>query len=185
MVSGRFLPPRLPACRCSEPAELDQFGLARLQSEAEPAQPTTQSVLYAQSVRPILETDHEVVDVAHQSGFAPQPDLHHALEPEVENIMKIQVAQQHTDRAALWCSHLARMDCSIFQDARLQPTPDQIDQAQITDSMCDEPEHPIVIEAPEEVLQIRLQHPTDLAAGDDLVEGRQGMVGTKPGSAAE
>jgi len=40
----------------SEPAELDQFGLARLQSEAEPAQPTTQSVLYAQSVRPILET---------------------------------------------------------------------------------------------------------------------------------
>jgi len=77
------------------------------------------------------------------------------------------------------------MDCSIFQDARLQPTPDQIDQARITDSMRDEPEHPIVIEAPEEVLQIRLQHLADLAAGDDLVEGRQGMVGTKPGSAAE
>ena len=38
----------------------------------------------AQSVRSILEADHEVVDVAHQSGFAPQPAPDHALEPKVE-----------------------------------------------------------------------------------------------------
>jgi hypothetical protein len=28
-----------------------------------------------------LETDHKVIDVAHQSGFAPQPNLDDALEP--------------------------------------------------------------------------------------------------------
>jgi hypothetical protein len=35
-------------------------------------------------VRSILETDHKVIDLAYQSGFAPQPVLHHAFEPEVE-----------------------------------------------------------------------------------------------------
>src|SRR6267142_829602 len=54
-----------------------------------------------------LEADHKVVDVAHQSGFAPQPALHHALEPEVEHIMEIEVAQQHADRSALRCSFFA------------------------------------------------------------------------------
>ena len=38
------------------------------------------------------------------------------------------------------------MDLSIFQNARFQPAPDQTDQAWITDSMRDEPEHPIMIE---------------------------------------
>ena len=51
--------------------------------------------------------------------------------------------------------------------------------------MRDEPEHPIVIEAPEEVLQIRLQHPPNLAASNDLIEGCQGMMGTEPRPAAE
>jgi hypothetical protein len=42
--------------------------------------------------------------------------------------------------------------------------------------MRDEAEDPIMIETPEEVLQIRLQHPPDFAAGDSLIEGRQGMM---------
>ena len=37
-------------------------------------------------------------------------------------------------------------------------------------------EDPIMIETPEEVLQIRLQYPSDFAAGDSLIEGRQGMM---------
>ena len=45
------------------------------------------------------------------------------------------------------------MNRSIFQDARFQPTPDQADQARIADSMFDKSEHPIVIEAHEEVLK--------------------------------
>ncbi len=33
-----------------------------------------------------------------------------------------------------------------------------------------------MIETPEEVLQIRLQHPTHLDTGDGHIEGRQGMM---------
>src|SRR5206468_12846199 len=93
--------------------------------------------------------DHKVIDIAHQPGFAPQPALHDAFKPEVEHIVQIKVAQKYADRSPLRCSFLVRMDLSIFQDTRFQPAPDQTDQAWITDSMRDEPEHPIMIETPE------------------------------------
>jgi len=100
-------------------------------------------------------------------------------------MLGLHVAQWHTDRSTLRGSLLARMDRSIFEDARFQPTPDQVDQARITDSMFDKSEDPIMIETPEEVLQIRLQHPADHAAGDDLIEGRQGVMGAELRPAAE
>jgi len=59
-----------------------------------------------------LEADYKVIDIAHQSGFAPQPAFDHALEPEVEHMMEIQVAQQHADRAPLRSSLIAWVDCS-------------------------------------------------------------------------
>ena len=66
--------------------------------------------------------------------------------------MKVEVAQKHTDRSALWRSLFARMHRSVFQDTRFQPAPDQADQARITDSMFDKPEDPIMIETPERLL---------------------------------
>src|SRR6202007_3419744 len=99
--------------------------------------------------------------------------------------MEVEVAQKYAHRPTLWRSLFARMDRSVLQDPRFQPAPDQADQTRITDSMLDKPENPIVIETPKEVLQIRLQHPARQAAGDDLVEGRQGMMSAEPWSAAE
>ena len=162
-----------------EPTELNQLGFGRLESEAELSQPKAQRLLNTDGVRSILEADHKVIDIAHQSGFAPQPPLDYAFEPEVEHKMKIEVAQEYADRSALRSSLLARLDLSVFQNARFQPAPDQTDQAWITDSMRDKAEDPIMIETPEEVLQIRLQHPPDFAAGDSLIEGRQGMMSTE------
>src|SRR5262249_35217829 len=92
---------------------------------------------------------------------------------------------QHANRSTLRGSLLARMNRSIFQDACFQPTPDQADQARIAYSMFDKPEDPIMIETPEEVLQVRLQHPASHAAADDLMGGRQGVMGSGLGRAAE
>src|SRR5262249_48116872 len=96
--------------------------------------------------------------------------------------MKVHVAQQHADRSTLRGSLLARMNRSIFQDARFQPPPDQADQARIAYSMFDKPEDPIMIETPEEVLQVRLQHPANHAAADDLIGRRQGVLLLSPGN---
>ena len=65
-----------------EPAKFDQFGLGRFQSEAELRQAVTEGVFDAKRIFAILEADHKVVDIAYQSGFAPQPPLHNALELE-------------------------------------------------------------------------------------------------------
>ena len=51
--------------------------------------------------------------------------------------------------------------------------------------MFDKSEDPIVTEAPEEVLQVRLQHPSFLAASNDLIEGRQSMMGAELWPAAK
>src|ERR1700726_1471087 len=58
-------------------------------------------------------------------------------------------------------------------------------EGRIADSMFDKSEDPIVIEAPKEVLQIRLQHPANQPAGDDLSKGPQSMMGAELWSAAE
>jgi hypothetical protein len=53
-----------------EPTELNQLGFGRLKSETKLPQPKAQRVLNADGGRSILETDHKVIDIAHQSGFA-------------------------------------------------------------------------------------------------------------------
>jgi hypothetical protein len=132
-----------------------------------------------------LEADHKVIDIAHQAGFASQSALHNALEPEVEHMMEVKIAQKYADRSTLRRAFLIRSDFPVFEDTRFQPAPDQTDQARITDSMLNKAESPVVTETPEEVLQIRLQHPADLAASNGLVEGCQGMMRAKPGPAAK
>jgi hypothetical protein len=50
--------------------------------------------------------------------------------------------------------------------------------------MLDKPENAVVTETPEEVLQIRLQHPAYHAIGNDLIEGRQGRRALSFGAVA-
>src|SRR5215472_234163 len=88
--------------------------------------------------------------------------------------MQVHIAQHDADRTALWGSLLVWIDLAVFQDACLQPAPDQADHARIADAVLHEAEPPFVTETPKEILQVRLQHPAHLAAGDYLVEGCQG-----------
>src|SRR5207245_9996969 len=76
--------------------------------------------------------------------------------------MQVHVAQHDADRTALWGSLLVWIDLAVFQDACLQPAPDQADHARIADAVLHEAEHPFVTETPEEILQVRLQHPAHL-----------------------
>src|SRR5689334_6661041 len=94
--------------------------------------------------------------------------------------MQIRVAQQHADRSPLGRPLFARIDRPLFQNARFQPASDKTDQTWIPDSMFDKVNQPLMTETSEEILQIRFQHPSCLTAGDDLVEGRQRMMGTQP-----
>ena len=52
-----------------------------------------------------------------------------------EHIVRVQVAQQDADRPSLWGSLLAGMPFSVFKNARLQPSSNQADDPQISDSV--------------------------------------------------
>ena len=77
------------------------------------------------------------------------------------------------------------MDLPIFQYACLEPAPDQADQTRISDSVFHEAEQPSMIKAPEEVLQIRLQHPPHLATGDQSGRSQSFWCGHYPLSATD
>jgi hypothetical protein len=71
------------------PAKFDQFGFRRFQSQAESPQPLHKRLLNTKSVRAILETQQEVIDIPHHAGLAPKPRLDHTLEPQIEHIVEV------------------------------------------------------------------------------------------------
>lgn len=77
------------------------------------------------------------------------------------------------------------MNFLIFQYTCFQPAPDQADQAWVSNSMLDKAEHPFVTQAPEEVLQIRLQYPFHLPSGNHFVKCCQCLMGAPPRPSAK
>jgi hypothetical protein len=140
----RTLPAAFARVSLCESTKFDELGLGRFQGQAELPQPLAQSLLNSKGIFSVLETQHKVVDVSQHVGFAPQARLDHALEPEVERVVQVHVAQQDADRTTLWRSLLVRMNHSVFQNACFQPAPDQADQARISDSVLNKPEQPLV-----------------------------------------
>jgi hypothetical protein len=114
----------------------------------------------------LLTLRREVVDISHHAGLAPKSRLDHSLEPQIEHIMQIYVTQQYADRPSLRSSFFARMNLSILQNTCLQPAPNQTNQTLISYSVLHEAEHPFVTQAPEEILEVRLQHPLDFPASN-------------------
>jgi len=51
--------------------------------------------------------------------------------------------------------------------------------------MFNKAKRPFVVETPKEILQIGPQHPSNLAASDDLSKGRHSMMSAQPCPAAE
>src|SRR5262249_37347023 len=86
---------------------------------------------------------------------------------------------------SLRSSLFARVNFTILKHTCLQPAPNQTDQALISYSVFQEAEHPFVTQAPEEILEVRLQHPLDFAARDPFVKSRKRLVGTSAGPSAK
>jgi hypothetical protein len=79
--------------------KLNQLGLARLQRKREFIESLAQNRLNSFSVFPKLEADYKVIDIPHQISLASQSRFDLPFEPEVQNLMQIQITQQHTDHS--------------------------------------------------------------------------------------
>ncbi|MDA3920854.1 MAG: hypothetical protein PF501_09285 [Salinisphaera sp.] len=107
------------------------------------------------------------------------------LEPKIQHIVQIQVAQQNADRTALRCTRFVGMHFTFFQYAGFQPSSYQADDARITDPVFNKAQQPFMIQAAKEVLHIGLQHPAHPLAGNRLIEGCQCMMRAATGSTAK
>src|SRR5215469_9628694 len=96
--------------------------------------------------------------------------------------MQVHITQQYADRTSLWSALLVRLYLSVFQYVCFPPAPDQADQTRVSDSMFDKAEHPFVTQAPEKVLQIRLQNPFHFPTSNPFMPCCQCLMGasTRP-----
>src|SRR5271165_2598843 len=121
MVSGRFLP-RLAACRCANRPNSTSLVL-----DGSRVRPNFPSRLHKASWTRRASSrywKHSTKSSIYLTRRAsPRKRLDHTLEPQVEHVMQIYVAQHDADRTALRCSLLVRMNLAILQDACLQPAP--------------------------------------------------------------
>jgi tetraacyldisaccharide-1-P 4'-kinase len=81
------------------PTKFNELGLLRLQGQTEFTQPLGERFLSAKSIRTKLETQHEVINISHHAGLTTKSRFDHSLEPQVEHIVKIYIAQQYADHA--------------------------------------------------------------------------------------
>ena len=98
----------------------------------------------------MLETDNEVVGIAHDDhvarGLAPSP----ALGPKIKDVVQVDVGKQRRDHRALPRPPLTDRHDPFFQDAHLEPFLDQADNASVADPMFQEANQPLLADFVEE-----------------------------------
>ena len=108
--------------------------------------------------------DDEVVGIAHDDhvarGLAPSP----ALGPQIEDVVQVDVGKQRRDHRSLRRPPVTDRHVPVFQDARLQPFPDQADHAPVADPMFQEADEPLLAHRVEERSDVGVQYQVHLPA---------------------
>ena len=99
-VSG-LLSPRACPVRGSEPPELDQPGLIRVQLQAELREPAAKLVQEPLSVLPVLEPDDEIVGEAHGNDITVRAPSPPPAGPQVEDVVQVHAGEQRRYRCPL------------------------------------------------------------------------------------
>ena len=130
----------------------------------------------------MLETDNEVVGIAHDDhvarGLAPSP----ALGPKIKDVVQVDVGKQRRDHRALPRPPLTDRHDPFFQDAHLEPFLDQADDASVADPMFQEANQPLLADFVEERSEVSVQYPVHLRALDPDNERIQRVMRAAQGS---
>ena len=72
-----------------EATKFNELGFVGSESQTESTQPLRKRLPHTKSIRAILETQHEIVDIPHHASLTPEAGLDHALEPQIEHIVEV------------------------------------------------------------------------------------------------
>jgi hypothetical protein len=114
----------------------------------------------------MLKAGHQIIGVAHDdhvaSGLLPSP----AFSPDIEYVVQVDVAEERRDHRTLSSSAVSYGYDSVFEDARLEPFADQADDALVADTVFQEADQPIMVDAAGEVPDVGVKYVIHLPAGD-------------------
>src|SRR5207245_10486168 len=105
-----------------------------------------------------------------------------SLDPEVENIVEIDVRQQPADAATLNGSYLTLHSLALFQHARLEPFLDQAHDAPVGYAMLDKLYQPSLIESVVKLPDVGIEHPVHPSRSALNRQRAQCLVRTTPWS---
>src|SRR5664279_5390002 len=97
----RFPEPALSTVLRRETAELDQSGLVRMQLQIELREPFTKFAQELSRIIEVLKPDHEIIGEPHDDHVAPGVPIPPMPDPQVENVVKVNVSEQRTGRCSL------------------------------------------------------------------------------------
>src|SRR5262249_9377088 len=124
----------------------------------------------------VLESDDEIVGIAHDDhvarGLTPSP----ALGPEIEDVVQVDVCKKWRCHRPLPGPLVTNRHDSVFEDARPQPLLDQADNAWIADPVLHEADQPLLTDLIEEAADIGVQYPVHLRGADSDDERVQGIM---------
>jgi hypothetical protein len=92
---------RTSTVRASRPPEIEQPGLFGMESKAEPSHPLLEHAHHPLGVLPVREPDHQVIGVANERCPSEQPRFDLALEPQVEHMVQVHVAEERREDRSL------------------------------------------------------------------------------------
>src|SRR5439155_6868819 len=89
-----------------------------------------------------LESNHDVVGVAHHDYLAARPFLAPCLDPEIQDVMEVDIRQQRRCASALRRARFHKRSLALFQLPRVQPFLDEPHDAPIRYPMLEKPDQP-------------------------------------------
>src|SRR5438477_7347228 len=130
----------LPSTRAHRSAANRPKSSSRVFSSASSRRQLRARLLKVFCVRQILETEHEVIDEAHQVRRALALWFELLLEPQVQGVVQIDVGEHTGDRSALRSSLLGTNNDPILHRSGLEPLTNQAQDHRISDAL---PDHPL------------------------------------------
>ena len=128
----------------------------------------------------MLESRDEVIGKTDEDYFPVRLLLSPSLDPEVENIVEIDVRQQRTDTSALNRSYLTLNSPALFQHARLEPFLDQAHDAPVGYAVLDKLHQPSLIESVVKLPDVSVEHPVHFSRSDSYRQRVQRLMRAAP-----
>src|SRR4029077_21248110 len=163
-------------------AKLDDTRFVGVQLKPEPRESFAQFRTKLLCFISMLEPRHEVIGKADEDYLPARLLLSPSLDPEVENIVEIDIRQQRADTPTLNCSYLAVYSLALFQHAGFEPFLDQAHDAPVGYAVLDKLHEPFLIESVIKLPDVGIEHPVHFLRSDPNRQRIQRLVWATPWS---